>query len=424
MFENLIMVVFVLGYACIAFEHQLGVNKTAAALLTAVVCWVLLACQQAAVPGLPAHGLVDSLGHHMEGTSQIIFFLVGAMTIVQLMETHGAFQVVTDMLKVRDKRVLLWVVSLITFFLSSVLDNLTTAIVMVSLLHRLIDDRDERMIFGSMIIIAANAGGAWSPIGDVTTTMLWIGGRVSSLRIMEMLIIPSLISMLIPLAWLSRLLKKGAVAPVERAVEDKPVGSRRVFFLGLGALVFVPVFKGLTGLPPFVGILLGLGLLWLITDMTHGAEREHLKVPQALHKIDMSSILFFLGILLAVAALETAGVLRSLAVWMDSYFGNKDIIATLLGMLSAIVDNVPLTAATMGMYDVVRYPMDCKLWELLAFTVGTGGSILIIGSAAGVVVMGMEKINFLWYLKKISLPALAGYLAGVGAYLFLYRLIG
>ncbi len=279
------------------------------------------------------------------------------------------------------------------------------------------------MLFGSMVIIAANAGGAWTPIGDVTTTMLWIGGRVSSLRIMEMLFIPSMVSMLVPLAWFSFMMK-GEVAAVERPAEEKHIGARRVFILGLGALIFVPVFKGLTGLPPFVGILFGLGLLWLVTDMTHGEEREHLKVPQALHKIDMSSILFFLGILLAVAALETAGVLRDLAMWMDHCFNNKDIIATLLGLLSAIVDNVPLTAATMGMYDVIRYPMDCKLWELLAFSVGTGGSILIIGSAAGVVVMGMEKINFFWYLKKVSFPALAGYLAGIGAYLLIYRLIG
>ncbi|MBF0594574.1 MAG: sodium:proton antiporter NhaD, partial [Candidatus Omnitrophica bacterium] len=313
---------------------------------------------------------------------------------------------------------------LITFFLSAVLDNLTTAIVMVSLLHRLIDDKEERMVFGSMIIIAANAGGAWSPIGDVTTTMLWIGGRISSLRIMETLFIPSLISMVVPLAWFAAVMKKGPEIAVARPAETATPGMKRVFFLGLGALIFVPVFKGLTGLPPFVGILLGLGLLWLVTDMTHGEEREHLKVPQALHKIDMSSILFFLGILLAVAALETAGVLKSLAGWMDMYFGNKDIIATALGILSAIVDNVPLTAATMGMYDVVKYPMDSKIWELLAFSVGTGGSILIIGSAAGVVVMGMERINFLWYLKKISLPALIGYLAGIGAYLLIYRLVG
>ncbi|MEI6437416.1 MAG: sodium:proton antiporter NhaD [Candidatus Omnitrophota bacterium] len=424
MFENLIMIVFVLGYAAIAMEHTVGVNKTAAALLTAVVCWVLLTMQQAGVVGGSAHGIVESLGHHMESISQIVFFLVGAMTIVQLMETHGAFQVVSDILKMKDKRVLLWVVSLITFFLSSVLDNLTTAIVMVSLLHRMIDDREDRMIFGSMIIIAANAGGAWTPIGDVTTTMLWIGGRISSLRIMQMLFIPSMISMLVPLAWFSFMMKKGEVAPIERKAEKCNIGMRRVFFLGLGSLMFVPVFKGLTGLPPFVGILFGLGLLWLVTDKTHGDEREHLKVPHALHKIDMASILFFLGILLAVAALETAGVLKDLAMWMDGYFGNKDIIATLLGLLSAIVDNVPLTAATMGMYDVVKFPMDHKLWELLAFSVGTGGSILIIGSAAGVVVMGMEKINFLWYLKRVSLPALVGYLAGIGSYLLIYRLIG
>ncbi|MBF0388016.1 MAG: sodium:proton antiporter NhaD [Candidatus Omnitrophica bacterium] len=424
MFENWIMIVFVLGYAAIAMEHKIGVNKASAALLTAVACWVLLALQQVNVLGGTLHGIAESLSHHLEGTAQIIFFLIGAMTIVQLMETHGGFQVVTDMLTIKKKRKLLCVVSLITFFLSAVLDNLTTSIVMVSLLHRLVNDRDDRLIFGSMVIIAANAGGAWSPIGDVTTTMLWIGGRVSALRIVEMLFIPSMIAMLVPLAYFALTMKDGEVAPLVRSHEEKQIGTRRVFYLGLGALVLVPIFKGITGLPPFVGILFGLGLLWLVTDITHGNSREHLKVPLALHKIDMSSIMFFLGILLAVSALETAGILKSLALGMDSILANKDIIATELGLVSAIVDNIPITAATMGMYDLATYPMDCKLWELLAFTLGTGGSVLIIGSAAGVVVMGMEKINFLWYLKKVSLPALVGYFAGIGSYLLIYRWIG
>ncbi len=424
MFENAIMIIFVLGYAVIALEHNLGVNKTAAALLMAVICWVMLALHGAQSPGGAVGGIVEKLGHQTEEIAQILIFLIGAMTIVQLMEDHGGFRIVTERLKVKNKRVLLWVVSFITFALSSVLNNLTTAIVMVSLFQRLIADRDDRMIFGSMVIIAANAGGAWSPIGDVTTTMLWIGGQVSPLRIMERLFIPGMISMLVPLVWFSFMLKNGEVAAVGQTSGPASVGMKRVFILGFLSLVSVPVFTSWTGLPPYVGMILALAILWLVTDLTHGEEREHLKIPQALRKIDMACILFFLGILLAVAALEISGALRSLAVWMDQYLFNKDIVATTLGLLSAIVDNVPLTAAAMGMYDLVHYPMDSKFWELLAFTVGTGGSILIIGSAAGVVVMGMEKINFIWYLRKVSLPVLAGYFAGVGAYLLIYRIIG
>jgi Na+/H+ antiporter NhaD/arsenite permease-like protein len=339
------------------------------------------------------------------------------------MEVHGGFAVVSNLIRTRNKILLLWIISFITFFLSAVLDNLTTAIVMVSLFYRLVDDAEDRMIFASMVIIAANAGGAWSPIGDVTTTMLWIGGCVSAGRIMQTLLVPSLIAVLVPLVWFSGRIKKGTVAAAENAASAPSVGARRVFFLGMGALVFVPVFKTVTGLPPFVGILLGLGLMWLLTDLIHPPAREHLKTSRALGRIDLASVLFFLGILLAVSALQAAGILGQLAGWMDRAWGNKDLIATMLGLASAIVDNVPLTAATMGMYDLAQYPMDSKLWELLAFAVGTGGSILIIGSAAGVVVMGMARIDFFWYLRRVSLPALAGYLAGVGAYLLLYGLV-
>ena len=423
MFENLIMTVFVLGYTAMAMEHVIGINKASSAMLTAVICWVLLAEEHLHLSGGNIHGIVESLSHHLEGTAQIVFFLIGAMTIVRLMETHGGFQVVTDMMKVKKKRALLWAISLITFFLSAVLDNLTTSIVMVSLLSRLVSDRDDRLIFGSMIIIAANAGGAWSPIGDVTTTMLWIGGQISASRIIQMLFIPSLVAMIIPLIYFTLKMKDGEISKIESSNEEKMIGAKRVFYLGLGSLILVPIFKGMTGLPPFVGVLLGLGLLWLLTDIIHDKSKEHLKVPNALNNIDMSSILFFLSVLLAVAALETSGLLSRLAVFMDTTLNNKDIIAVVLGLLSAIVDNVPLTAATMGMYDLAHFPMDSKLWELLAFTVGTGGSVLIIGSAAGVVVMGMEKINFIWYLKKVSFPVLLGYFAGVGAYLLIYRII-
>jgi Na+/H+ antiporter NhaD/arsenite permease-like protein len=413
MFEYLLIIVFVAGYALIALEHKAGINKTATALLTAVACWVLVSWQQGHV--------ADKLSEHAQGAAQIVFFLMGAMTIVQLMETHGGFRLVANAITTKDKRILLWVISFMTFFLSAVLDNLTTAIVMTTLMFGLVEEEEERLIFASMIVIAANAGGAWTVIGDVTTTMLWMGGRVSSLRIMQMLFIPSLISMLVPLVFFSSGIKKGAVSVPEGIVRSLP-GAGRIFWMGLGALVFVPVFKSLTGLPPVLGMLFGLGVIWFMTDIIYGPRRVHLRAPAALAKIDFSSVLFFLGILLAVGALDTAGLLTQFAGWMDQHWGNKDVIATALGILSAIVDNVPLTAATMGMYSAAQYPMDAKLWELLAYAVGTGGSILIIGSAAGVVVMGLARINFFWYLRRVSFIALIGYLAGIGAYLFIYQL--
>jgi len=421
MFEMGIAIVFCVGYAAIALEHYLRVNKAAVALLTAVACWVLFAMRASPALGVLPEGVIGLFGRHLEDVAQIIFFLIGAMTIVQLMETHGGFRVVTDAIKTRDRRTLLWVVSLLTFFLAAVLGLLPTAIVMVSLLPRLLEEREDRLVFSSMIIIAANAGGAWSPIGDVTTTMLWIGGQVSAFGLVKRLFLPSLTCVLVPLVYFSFSIKGGAVATVRKTAGVAALGARRIFWIGLGALLFVPVFKILTGLPPVVGMLLGLGVLWLVTDFMHDDTREHLKAPSALARIDFASILFFLGILLAVAALESAGVLRQLAVWLDQYFGNKDIIATMLGLLSAIIDNVPLTAATMGMYSLAQFPTDSKLWELLAYAVGTGGSIFIIGSAAGVVVMGMEKIEFFWYLRRISLPALMGYLAGIAVYLAIYQ---
>ncbi len=425
MFDTLIIVVFVLGYLAIALEHKIGINKAATALLIGIFCWLLVmakSCYQGNILSGSAD-VLQSLSHHLQDISQLLIFLIGAMTIVQLMESHEGFKIITDFIKTRDKRKLLWVIAFITFFLSSVLDNMTTSIVMVSLLRRLIDDKEDRMIFASMVIIAANAGGAWTPIGDVTTTMLWIGERISTGRIMVRLFIPSMVSMLIPLAYFSSLMKKRLVsAPMEQGKKLEVYATKRIFYLGIGSLIFVPIFRALTNLPPFAGMILGLGVMWVVTDLIH-QKREHLRVPHILPKIDLASVLFFLGILLAVAALATAGLLTHLAAWMDNYFRNKDIIATIIGLLSSIVDNVPLTAATMGMYSLNLYPMDSKIWELLAYSVGTGGSILIIGSAAGVVTMGMEKINFTWYLKKISLPALIGYLAGIFSYLAIYKFV-
>ena len=415
----LMVLIFAIGYIAISLENKIKVNKAAIALLVAVFCWVFNFIEHFPPNEASLHRLTEHLGE----ISEVIFFLMGAMTIVELIDSHGGFKIITDFIRTKDKRKLLWVISIITFFLSSVLDNLTTSIVMVSLLRRLIPDRDDRMIFAGMVIIAANAGGAWSPIGDVTTTMLWIGGQVTTGKLMEFLIIPSLVSLFVPLLYFSLSIKQGAY-PDSSHNTDSPAqhGAKRVFFLGIGSLIFVPVFRAVTNLPPFMGVLLGLGIMWVLTDLIH-QKRDHLKVPSILTRIDFSSVLFFLGILLAVAALETAGILGSLALRMDHYFNNKDVIATVLGLLSAIIDNVPLTAATMGMYPLSSYPADSKLWEMIAYSVGTGGSILIIGSAAGVVVMGMEKISFGWYLKKVSLPVLIGYFLGIGSFLLIYRVI-
>ncbi len=419
-----LIIIFIAGYIAIAFEHKIKVNKTATALLIAVFCWALIAVLECfrCGPSQYIDVVLQNLNRHLHDISQIIIFLMGAMTIVELIDSHGGFKIITDFIRTKDKRKLLWVISVFTFFLSSVLDNLTTSIVMVSLLRRLIPDRDDRMIFASMVIIAANAGGAWSPIGDVTTTMLWIGGQVTSGKLMKLLIIPSLVSLLVPLLYFSFSMKPGIYPDSSRST-DSPMqyGAKRIFFLGIGSLIFVPVFRAATNLPPFMGILLGLGIMWVLTDLIH-QKRDHLKVPSILTRIDFSSILFFLGILLAVAALETAGILESLALRMDHYFNNKDIIVTVLGLLSAIIDNVPLTAAAIGMYPLSSIPTDSKLWEMISYSVGTGGSLLIIGSAAGVVVMGMEKINFVWYLRKISFPALIGYFMGILSFLIIYRI--
>ena len=415
----LMVLTFAIGYIALSLENKIKVNKAAIALLVAVFCWIFNFIEHFPADEDSLHRLTEHLGE----ISEVIFFLMGAMTIVELIDSHGGFKIITGFIRTRDKSKLLWAVSIITFFLSSVLDNLTTSIVMVSLLRRLIPDKADRMIFASMVIIAANAGGAWSPIGDVTTTMLWIGGQVTAGKLMKLLIIPSLVSLFVPLLYFSFSIKQGAYPDLSHST-DSPAqyGAKRVFFLGIGSLIFVPIFRAVTNLPPFMGVLLGLGIMWVLTDLIH-QKRDHLKVPSILTRIDFSSVLFFLGILLAVAALETAGILGSLALRMDNYFNNKDIIATVLGLLSAIIDNVPLTAATMGMYPLSSFPADSKLWEMIAYCVGTGGSILIIGSAAGVVVMGMEKISFGWYLKKISLPVLIGYFLGVGSFLLIYRVI-
>ena len=420
-----IILVFVLGYVCIALEDFLKINKAAVALITGVLCWTLYI-----ISSDKKDVVSRELIEHMGNLSQILFFLLGAMTIVELIDAHDGFEIITRRITTKTKRKLLWVVSLLSFFLSAVLDNLTTTIVMISLVRKLMKNRDDRLIFSGAIIISANAGGAWSPIGDVTTTMLWIGGRVTAVNIMLKLILPSLACLLAPV-FILRVMLKGEVEPALQDIgksepeTSNPTHRNIVFWSGLGVLLMVPVFKTLTGLPPFMGILLGLGLLWLIVEILHSekdeADRNKYSVAYALRKIDASSILFFLGILLAISALESTHQLAYVASWMDKNLRNQNLIVITIGLLSAIVDNVPLVAATMGMYDLQQYPTDHYIWEFLAYCTGTGGSILIIGSAAGVAAMGIEKIDFIWYLKKISWLALIGYFAGAVVYILQHQ---
>lgn len=418
--NTILIILFILGYAAIAFEHQIRINKSASALITGVLCWTIYILM-----GNDAHLINEQFTQHISEFSGILFFLMGAMTIVELIDAHDGFDVITSRIKTNDKRKLLWIIAIITFFLSAALDNLTTAIVMVSLLRKIIKDKEDRLLFIGIVIIAANAGGAWSPIGDVTTTMLWIGGQISAVNIIYKLFIPSLICLLIPLLILSFRLKGNIIRPAVKEDGSLYPTSKNernvVFFLGLGVLVLVPVFKTITHLPPFMGVLGGLGLLWIVTEIIHSEkddeDKDVLSVVHALRRIDVPSILFFLGILIAIASLQSTGVLADLARYMDEKIGNLNIIVPLIGILSAIVDNVPLVAASMGMYDINIYPQDSYIWEFLAYCAGTGGSILIIGSAAGVAAMGMEKINFIWYLKKIAGLALLGYIAGAICYI-------
>jgi NhaD family Na+/H+ antiporter len=422
-----LVIVFVLVYAAIAFEHPLRINKSASALIGAGLLWTIYAVQ-VNDPSLVS----DQLGESLVATAQIVFFLMGAMTIVEVVDAHDGFEVITSRIKTTELSALMWLVGFVTFFLSAILDNLTTTIVMVSLMRKLLDKRDDRVFFAGIIVIAANAGGAWSPIGDVTTTMLWIGGQITTIEIIKGLFIPSLVNLIIPLLVTSFLLKGKPVIPPTQtegeagAMQNSLFERQLMFYLGLGILVAVPAFKTWTHLPPFMGILFGLGLLWMIGDLVHKEkpdhDKAHLTLGHALTRIDMPSIVFFIGILLSVATLEHTHILTSIAQWLDNTVGRQDVIVMIIGLVSAIVDNVPLVAASMGMYSLEQYPADSFLWEFLAYCAGTGGSILIIGSAAGVAAMGLEKIDFIWYLKKISGLALLGYFAGAIAYIIQFQL--
>jgi Na+/H+ antiporter NhaD/arsenite permease-like protein len=427
----LMTIAFVVGYAAIALEHPLKIDKAASALLTAVICWVLLVVGQVELlPGWGAEApemIENSLMHHLGEIGGILFFLMGAMTIVEIIDAHGGFSIITDKITTLKKSRLLIILSLIAFVMSAALDNLTTSIIMATLLRKLIHDKKDLWTFAGVTIIAANAGGAWSPIGDVTTIMLWIGGQVTAANIVLKLFIPSLVCLLVPLIFAASRMKGNLqAANIEEDDEeiDLPQRERKItFYMGIAALVSVPVFKTLTHLPPFMGILLGLSVLWIVTEILHKKKNPEIKkalsIGNTLQKIDTTSILFFLGILLAVGALQTAGQMGDLANLLEDKIGNIWFINILIGVFSAIVDNVPLVAGAMGMYDLNVYATDHTFWELLAYCAGTGGSILIIGSAAGVAIMGILKIDFIWYLKNITLLALMGYLSGVGVFYLL-----
>ena len=424
---TIITIIFIIGYVAIAMEHPLKVNKAATALITGVLCWTVFALFTPDKHS-PAHLLTESLGE----VAGILFFLMGAMTIVELIDAHDGFEIITNRINTTSKKKLVWIIGFITFFLSAILDNLTTTIVLVSLLRIIIPDKKDRLLFAGLVIISANAGGAWSPIGDVTTTMLWIGGQITAGSIIVQTILPSLVCFLVPAFIISRQVNGNADRMEEGEVKIEFTNTQRerntVFWVGIGSLLFVPIFKTVTHLPPYMGVLLGLGVMWMITEMIHSGkdekEKGQLSVNHALRKIDTPSILFFLGILLSIAALQATGVLTNLATAMDNSIGNIKIITLLIGLLSAIVDNVPLVAAAQGMYSLDQYPTGHFFWEFLAYCAGTGGSCLIIGSAAGVAAMGLEKIEFFWYMKKIGWLALIGYLAGAGAFILQHSITG
>lgn len=410
----ILIAIFVLGYLAIAMEHVTKVNKAAPALITGVLCWTVYMMQ-----GHGSEHVNKELLHHLGEISSILFFLLGAMTIVELIDAHDGFDIITARIQTKDKRQLLYIISLLAFFLSALLDNLTTAIVMVSLCKKIIKEKEDRYWFASMVIIAANAGGAWSPLGDVTTTMLWIGGQITAFNIIKMLILPSIAVCLLPTLIIGHRFKNKYIAeiPLPATSSKEKRQGKIVLAAGIGSLLFVPFFKTVTHLPPFMGMMLMVGFMWIVTTLIHKRRQDDYDLAKALEKIDSPSILFFLGILLAVSALQATGLLGQLAGHLNAALQNDYLIGTCLGLLSAVVDNVPLVAAAQGMYSLQTYPTDHYFWEFLALTTGTGGSAIIIGSAAGVAVMGIEHVKFGWYLKKICWIALVGFAAGVAVFL-------
>lgn len=441
MFLYGVIACFIIGYLVIVFEHPLKLDKTVPALIMGALCWALISLGHLDLYDHHGHalhgegdyydGLTGVLLHHIGKTAEILVFLIGAMTIVELIDLHKGFSVITNRIKTTSKKRMLWLVCILAFFLSATLDNLASTIVLVSLLRRLVPDKEERLWFVSLGVIAANAGGAWSPIGDVTTTMLWIGEKVSTVGLIKNLVVPSFVCLAVP-TFLASLLPafKGTITLTSRekemeAEKKSVLSSKTMLAVGIGALISVPIFKSITHMPPYIGMMMALGIVWLVSEYIHPEEdfaesKKHLySAHTALSRIEMSSILFFLGILMAVGSLESLGVLQNLAQKLDAAIPSQEIVVMLLGVFSAIIDNVPLVAASMGMYDFV---IDDKMWHFIAYAAGTGGSMLIIGSAAGVAAMGMERIDFIWYLKNIGWLAAAGFLAGAAAYLLMYSI--
>lgn len=418
--------IFIIGYILITLENRININKAATALITGVACWTVYIL----VEGEPEI-INGELSHHLSSIAEILLFLLAAMTIVELIDAHDGFKLITNKIKTDNKTKLLYIICITSFFLSAILDNLTTTIVMVAVCKKLIDNNKDRMLLAGMIIIAANAGGAWSPMGDVTTTMLWVKHQISASQVILQLFLPSLVCLMVPLFIMGKKFKGKVVRPVlneKDSTESTTVRERQiVLFSGIGLLLFVPVFKNLTELPPYIGMLAALSVLWIITEILHkqknDEDKNFLTVTYAIRKIDTPSILFFFGILATVASLESTGMLQHLSFWLDEKLGNLNLIVLATGFLSAIVDNVPLVAAAQGMYDLSIYPTDSYIWEFIAYSAGTGGSILIIGSAAGVAAMGLEKIDFVWYMKNIGWLALLGFLAGAGVYILEHMFI-
>ena len=412
-----VLVIFVFGYFAIATEHKIKIDKAASALVTGVLCWLFYFLTEPSLASSESQLIL-----HLGEIAAILFFLMGAMTIVEVVDSHHGFNLITNVIRTKSKPKLLILVTILTFFLSAILDNLTTAIVMTSLCRKFLYEKQDRLWFVSMVIIAANAGGAWSPLGDVTTTMLWIGKQITALNIIIKTLLPSIVVVLVPLFILVSKFKDQKIeSPEKTNPEIHPAESKIILFTGIGLLIFVPVFKTLTHMPPVMGMLLALGLIWIVSSIIHLSkhpdERYKYSVTQALRKIDTSSILFFLGILLAVSALQSFGILKQLAEYTVEHIENPYVTGTILGLFSAVIDNVPLVAAAQGMFSLEMFPTDHVFWEFLALSAGTGGSAIIIGSAAGVAVMGIEKINFFWYLKNISWLALAGFFAGLATYI-------
>jgi Na+/H+ antiporter NhaD/arsenite permease-like protein len=410
-----VAIAFLLGYIAIIVEQLIKLNKAATALLMAIACWTLLFAEPA--ESVERHLYIFTF--QMFKVSQVLFFLMGALTIVEIINVHKGFRIITQKLIISSKRLMLWVTGFVTFFLSAVLDNLTTTIVMVSLISKIVDAKEERWMLGGVVVIAANTGGAWTPIGDVATTLLWINGQISTLALVRDLFLPSILGFVACLLWFSGKLK-GHFPEKEIQLEATEPGGTLVLILGICSLIFVPIFKILTDLPAFMGMMFGLGVMWVMTDLMHYQyqERNYLRVTSILPKVDISIILFYLGVLLSINSLESAGILKSISQGLNQHIAPL-MIPVLIGLVSSIVDNVSLVAATIGMYNLQAFPKDSSFWMEVTYCAGTGGSILIIGSAAGVALMALEKVDFMWYTKKITLPALVAYFAGLGAYLLL-----